>query len=138
MTENRTVVIVDDTEDMRLIASTIIRRSPEGKNLDIAEAASADDGLRLIEARVRGAVPTLVLCDYRMPGKDGIDLFRALKARGLDRGCTFVLLTSVDNPAHRLEARAAGVETVIEKPFGVQAWRDLIGRLLGQWRVGAP
>jgi FixJ family two-component response regulator len=56
-----------------------------------------------------------VVSDYHMPGTNGMELFHAMRDRGLTT--PFVLMTAFATDQLRASARKAGVSCVLEKPF---------------------
>ena len=72
------------------------------------------DGAAALAALARGA-PDLLLTDLRMPGLDGIDLLRAVRAMPLD--LPVVLLTGHGDVGHAVQAMRAGAEDFLEKPY---------------------
>lgn len=128
-----TILVVDDDEDIRYIAMSTLRKiDPEGRYRHL-EVAGADAALAQVEELAGEGVPLLVLCDYRMPGRNGVEVAQAM--RGLKRRIPlwFVLLTSMGAPATATEARAAGVDRVLEKEFSVAAWTKQLGGLIDEW-----
>ena len=97
------VVVVDDHRLVRAGLRTIIDASPD---LDVV--GEAGDGAQAV-AVVREAAPDVVLMDLSMPGVDGIEAIRRLRAAGLDT--PVVVLTSfaeAERVRSALEAGAVG------------------------------
>lgn len=69
----RTVLVVDDEPDVRLIARLVL----QADGFDVKEVAS---GEAVIEQLQQGAPPDVLLLDVRMPGIDGWELLRRLRA----------------------------------------------------------
>ena len=67
MTENLSVLIVDDSEDLRELLSLVIQRHPDGWEV----VATAAEGEQAIE-EARTSQPDLVLLDIAMPVMDGM------------------------------------------------------------------
>lgn len=59
----------------------------------------------------------MVITDYLLPGMDGLDLVRAIRAR--DRIVPIILMTAYGEKDLLLEAFKAGCDSVIEKPFAL-------------------
>jgi CheY-like chemotaxis protein len=73
--------------------------------------------------------PDLILMDLRMPGMDGIAAVRHLRASG--SGTSIIAVTASILPETEGEARAAGVDAFLLKPFRETRLFALIGELLG-------
>jgi two-component system chemotaxis response regulator CheY len=104
----RSVLIVDDDPFIRKLVSTTLE--------DVAgfELHQAEDGEQAI-ALASDVDPAIVFLDIDMPKLNGIDACRALRKDGL-RG-TIVMLTAAGTAEHEQEARAAGADLFLTKPF---------------------
>lgn len=71
-----------------------------------------------------------VILDINLPGIDGIETVRRLRAieKGTDRHTPVVALTSSAMPQHREICLAAGMDDYMSKPFSVEAFRKLLLR----------
>src|SRR5713226_4091851 len=67
--------------------------------------------------------PDLILCDYKMPGLDGRQLYEKLRGREQTRHIPFIFVASRSDIEERLRPLVEGVEDFIPKPFFV---RDLV------------
>lgn len=113
MTEGpRTVLIVDDDIDIRLLVRTIL----ESSGLGVEVVGEAVDGLHALE--VYGTldhpeVPDVVILDNRMPGRDGMDV--AAEILDQEPGQRIVLFSAFVTP--EIEARAVelGVAACVGK-----------------------
>lgn len=87
------------------------------------------DGLGALAA-VDAQTHDLVLVDLRMPGMDGVDFARALRAGGGPAaGLPVVALTAHAGQAERALCRAAGMDGFLSKPIEPGELRDLIDAL---------
>ena len=84
-------------------------------------------------AATRGPRPDLVMCDYRLPGDDGVDVIRRLRAL-LGQDLPAVLITG--DTAPEATARAEGC-LVLHKPLTHDQLRAAIGPLLAARRAQA-
>ena len=88
----------------------------------VEQAASAEDGLVLIEANP----PALVLLDLDLPGMSGLDLARKLKADARLQRIPIVAISASVMKDERNQARQAGCAGFLEKPFDIQELRRLV------------
>jgi len=85
-----------------------------------AAADGADALLKIVDDP-----PDLILCDYRMSGLDGRQLYDKLRARKQTKQIPFIFLASRSDIEERLRPMVEGVEEFVVKPFFV---KDLIRR----------
>jgi len=86
-------------------------------------SAAADGGDALL--KIVDDPPDLILCDYRMPGLDGRQLYEKLRARQQTRHIPFIFLASRSDVEERLRPIVEGVEEFVVKPFFL---KDVIRR----------
>jgi len=106
-----TIVVVEDHDDSRRVFSIFLRRL--GAN--VIEAANAVEGLEAVKT----LRPNLVLSDITMPGMDGFDLLREIRALGPQAGGSVpvVALTALLTQADRAHILNAGFQACLAKPF---------------------
>ena len=88
----------------------------------ICEVVLADDGADAL-LKVIDEPPDAILCDYKMPGLDGRQLFEKLRGRQTPRHIPFLFMASRADIEERLRPLVDGVEDFITKPFLV---KDLV------------
>ncbi|MDP9337810.1 MAG: response regulator [Acidobacteriota bacterium] len=88
----------------------------------ICEVVLADDGADAL-LKVIDEPPDLILCDYKMPGLDGRQLFEKLRGRQSTRHIPFLFMASRADIEERLRPLVDGVEDFVTKPFLV---KDLV------------
>jgi CheY-like chemotaxis protein len=86
------------------------------------EIVNASDGADAL-LKVIDDPPDMILCDYKMPGLDGRQLFEKLRAREATRHIPFLFMASRADIEERLRPLVDGVEEFIPKPFLV---KDLV------------
>lgn len=107
MSSEAVVHVVDD--DLAVRRSLAFLFASDGLPVRLHESASAFlDGLEAMQ-------PGCLLTDVRMPGLDGIELLRRLKARGL--GFPVIVMTGHADVPLAVEAMKEGAVDFIEKPF---------------------
>ena len=120
------VLVVDDTAVNRELVKLML----EPLGLQIEEAAGGADGVQAAMTRPYD----LILMDVRMPGVDGLEATRLIRAvSALNRRTPILALTADVQPENALACRGAGMDDVLAKPI-VPA--ELIGKLM-QWGAGA-
>ena len=103
------ILVVDDDPD----ALTLIRRQLEGLQAVVCLAESAQEAVREFTA----FRPDLLVCDIGMPGKDGYELIREIRALERDRHKTpAIALTAFARPEDRDRAMEAGFQLHLSKP----------------------
>jgi DNA-binding response OmpR family regulator len=109
------VLIVDDEATIR----DIVRRYLTAEGFEVTEAAEGDDALRQLE---RGR-PDLVILDVMMPGMDGLDVLRRMRATS---DVFVILLTAKAEELDKLVGLSIGADDYITKPFSP---RELVARV---------
>jgi two-component system chemotaxis response regulator CheY len=109
------VLIADDSGTMR----TIIRRSLEA--VGVTDTAEAADGAQAI-AMFKPGQFDLVLTDWNMPGKTGLDVAREIRTQ--DKQVPIVMITTESEKSRVLEAIQAGVSDYLVKPFTPDSLRS--------------
>ena len=93
----------------------------------MAEAGLAEEGL----ARIEYEDFDVILVDLRMPGMDGMEAIRRIRARGDAKAELPVIVITADTGADlREQCLEAGADDVLFKPVAMDALFDSIGRVL--------
>lgn len=103
------VLIVDDTPTNISVLAQTLRQA--GLSIRIA-----NDGLSAL-TQVRKACPSLILLDVQMPGIDGFETCRRLKADAGTRQIPVIFMTALSDKASRVEGLSLGAVDYIAKPF---------------------
>ena len=126
-----TILLVDDDQDiLRLLTMTL---RPEGYRL-----LSATDGNAALEI-ARAERPDLLLLDWNMPGRNGLEVCRALRAESDPdlHNVPVVLLTAQVGEEDTAVGFAAGVTDYVTKPFKPAYIRARVQTWLRRKRAGA-
>lgn len=119
------VLIVDDSSVMRKIVEQSVRHA--GFDLDrVLEASNGSDGLKM--ARDGGI--DLILTDINMPGMDGIEFLRQLRAQNGASRVPVMMITTEGTERRVLEAIALGAGGYLRKPFSEDQVRRQLSELL--------
>ena len=119
--EGKKVLVVDDDPTF----CEIMRKFLEGRGYMVAEAYDSHQALVLYSQ----ARPNVVLLDVRMPGKDGLQVLRELKA--VDPTANIIMLTAVQDQELAHRAKAAGAAKYITKPINLDYLDTTIATAMG-------
>ena len=117
------ILAVDDQEDNR----SILRDRLTAAGYEIAEAV---DGQQAVELAER-LVPDLILMDIQLPGIDGYEATRRIKANPLLKAIPIIAVTSYALSGDDEKAFEAGCDAYIPKPFSPRALLAKIQTYLG-------
>lgn len=116
------VLLVEDNEDNRTIYSTILRHYGH----HVVEAATGEEGIRL----AREVQPGVILMDVAMPGIDGWEATRRLKADPATAAIPVIALTAHAMAEDRQRAEDAGCEGYLAKPVEPRRVVEEVERML--------
>jgi len=102
------VLVVDDAEAIRTYLANLLEL--KGYDVDTAE-----DGRRALALLEGGAAPDLIILDVMMPGVDGIETLRRIRA--LDEETPVIMLSVVGKASTIVEAMKLGAADYLNKPF---------------------
>jgi len=114
------VLVVDDDPLVRNLLSAVLHDA----NFDLDEAVDGQDALTIAASRQ----PDVVVLDVMMPGIDGYEVCRTLRADPGFATTRIVILTAKSMPGAREEAFRAGADAFFTKPFSPL---DLIETVMG-------
>ena len=123
----QSVLVVEDTEEIRELVCTVLRRA----GMDVRAVASGAEAL----AEVRRAAPDVVVLDLGLPDADGTEVCRQIRA---ESECYVLMLTARAEEVDLLIGLAVGADGYMAKPFSP---RELVARvqaMLRRPRVPAP
>jgi len=115
---NSRILIADDDAGLRQLMRLILAR----EGFEVIEAADGEQALALA---ITGD-PALILLDVMMPGLNGYDVCRRLKADQRTGRVPVVFVSAAEDVVHRNEVQRLGAVACIKKPVGP---RDLVARI---------
>ncbi|HEY8736546.1 MAG TPA: response regulator transcription factor [Candidatus Dormibacteraeota bacterium] len=124
MADQPHVLVVDD--DAKIAAALRRALIYEGYQVEVAP-----DGVIAL-ARARERMPDLAILDVMMPGIDGLEVTRRLRAEG---DLPILMLTAKDGTADRVRGLDSGADDYLVKPF---AYEELLARVRALLRRRAP
>ncbi|NVK30746.1 MAG: response regulator [Gammaproteobacteria bacterium] len=113
------ILIVDDSKAMRLLVKRILRQVGVDTD-DTIEAADGQEGVEQVMAHQ----PELVISDWNMPNKNGIEFLREIRAKQYTGKFGFV--TTETSREMREIAINAGAQFMIGKPFTPESFQSTI------------
>jgi CheY-like chemotaxis protein len=116
------VLIVDDNAQNLKLARVVLAN----EGFEVYTASSAEDALQVL----RTVTPRLILMDLQLPGMDGLELTRRLKADPATRAVPVIALTAYAMKGDGEKAFAAGCDGYITKPIDVGRLPMVVGSYL--------
>jgi two-component system cell cycle response regulator DivK len=117
-----TILIVEDNDKNMKLARDILK----AKGYATLEALTGEEGVKLAKEKV----PDLVLMDIQLPGINGIEAFRQIRADEKTARIPVVALTASVTPTDRSEINAAGFDAFIGKPINLREFVETVKRLI--------
>jgi two-component system cell cycle response regulator DivK len=115
-----TVLIVEDNDKNMKLARDVL----QAKGYQTLEAETGEEGVRLAKERT----PDLVLMDIQLPGINGIEAFKQLRADPKTARIPVVALTASVTPTDRSQITAAGFDAFVGKPINLKEFLDTVKR----------
>ena len=117
-----TVLIVEDNEKNMKLARDVL----QAKGYQTLEAETGEEGVRLAKERK----PDLVLMDIQLPGINGIEAFKQIRADPKTARIPVVALTASVTPTDRSQITAAGFDAFVGKPINLKEFLDTVKRFI--------
>ena len=117
-----TILIIEDNDKNMKLARDILN----AKGYRTIEAVTGEEGVKLAKEKL----PDLVLMDIQLPGMNGIEAFRQIRADAKTSGIPVVALTASVTPTDRSEITAAGFDAFIGKPISLKEFVETVKRLV--------
>lgn len=118
----KTALIVDDSESIRLLLSTILKDA----DYDVLEGINGSDALDKLSA----SDVDIIVTDLKMPVMDGVELIRNVRRNARYQFIPIVMITSDFRSARIQEGWAAGANELIIKPFSVRQLLETVEGML--------
>jgi len=106
----KSLLVIDDEPGHRLMVRAVM----EDAGWSVSEAASAEEGLKLLRARTGGGSPSVILLDMKMPGMDGMQALAHVQE--MSPGLPVVMLTAYGTVGSAVEAMKRGAFDYLTKP----------------------
>lgn len=118
------ILVVDDNEDN----ANIIRDYLEARGYPITVAYDGDEAMSMFES----VKPSIVLLDVMMPGRDGWQVCREMKASPYGRQIRVIMVTALQDWMDKRQALETGADDYVEKPFELAKLASVVERNAAQ------
>ena len=122
-----TVLVVDDEPDIR----EVMRFALENAEFRVAEAGHADEARKFLSSEN----PDLILLDWMLPGRSGLELAQQLKQNPKTRGVPIIMISARGEEEDRVKGLDTGADDYIAKPFSP---REMVARVKAVLRRTKP
>ena len=116
------VLIIEDNEKNMKLARDVL----QARGYRTLEAVTGEDGVRL----AKEGKPDLVLMDIQLPGINGIDALRQLRADPATARVPIVAFTASVTPTDRTQITQAGFDGFLSKPINLKEFLETVKRVL--------
>ncbi len=106
---SRRILVIEDHEDNRQIMNDTLSAA----GFEMIEAVTGDAGVAMAESER----PDLILMDIQLPGIDGYEATRLIKAKPALRHIPIIVVTSYALSGDEVKAKEAGCNAYLAKPF---------------------
>ncbi len=123
MQSNKKILVADDDARNRKLLETLLTSGGH-------QVATVDSGQAALAAAI-AEPPDLVLLDLMMPGMDGFEVLRRLKALPDLQDIPVVMVTALDDSGSRARMEAAGAAGLLIKPVDRWQLKEILENVLG-------
>ena len=126
---NELILIVEDNEKNRKLVRDIL----QFKGYPLLEAETAEEGIRLAKEKM----PALILMDFHLPGMNGIEAFKVLRADPRTSSIPIIAVTASAMTEDRKRIIDAGFDGLQTKPINVKEFLETVAATLKKYAGAA-
>jgi len=115
-----TVLIIEDNDKNMKLARDVL----QNKGYQTLEAVTGEEGVKLAKENI----PDLVLMDIQLPGINGIEAFKQIRADAKTAKIPVIALTASVTPTDRSAITAAGFDAFVGKPINLKEFLETVKR----------
>ena len=123
MSIEKNILIVDDSESIRLVVSLGLKEA----GYNVVAGINGQDGLRLLEENK----VDLIISDLNMPIMDGITFLKEVRKHDRYKFLPLLSLTTESQESKKIEAKQAGATGWIIKPFVKEKLLAVVKKVIG-------
>jgi two-component system chemotaxis response regulator CheY len=122
MQDIRRVLVVDDSPTVCRMVETLLREC------GFEQIEAVQDGKTALD-RLRTSPFEIIICDWEMEPMNGLEVLNGVRRRQETRAIPFILMSAKKEPRWVLEAKQAGADCLISKPFDATTLRGKIAQI---------
>jgi two-component system cell cycle response regulator DivK len=122
---NLILIVEDNDKNLKLVRDVL-----QAKGYATIEAGTAEEGIRLALERQ----PNLILMDIQLPGMNGIDALKSLRADPATAAIPAVAVTASVMQQDRKLITAAGFDAYVGKPINIREFLETVRSVLERSR----
>ena len=131
---NKSILLVDDSADDVELTMRALRSSDVREPILVAsDGAEAIEHLFGVEGEARPALPALVLLDLKLPGINGVDVLKRIRADARTRTLPVVILTSSNERIDLLTCYRLGANSYVRKPVAFSEFLSAARQIATYW-----
>lgn len=105
----KNILIIDDELSIRMLLENYL-----GKTYHVVTKANGMEGMKYLED---GNIPDLIVADIQMPGLDGYEMLKQVRASGFFKNIPMIMLSGIESSQERIKCLKMGADDYIVKPF---------------------
>ena len=125
MLKGSNILVVDDQKDIRGLLRSMLKTMGAG---NVFEAASGEEAFAFLSSGSSVDRVSCILCDWNMPGMDGLSLLKKLREAG--NNTAFIMVTGRTDMDSVIKAKRNGASDYVAKPFSPEDLRVKITQTL--------
>lgn len=127
------LLLIEDNEDDIDLVRYAIHRSAADSSIDLVVSRSGEEGLAYLSqpllVKNQSELPALILLDIKLPGIDGLDVLRQIRAHPVVGRLPVVLLTTSDSEEDVDNGYRFGANSFVRKPDELSSFCSLFNQL---------
>ena len=127
----KTILLVEDNPDHEALALRALSKHNTAANIKVARDGA--EALAVLLGPATDAIPDLVLLDLQLPGVDGLEVLKRIRADARTRFIPVVVLTSSDEERDIVSSYSLGANSYIRKPVDFESFMDATRQLGLYW-----
>ena len=120
----RKILVVDDS----VLVAEAVKAKLESSSYEVSLAYSGEEALE----KVKGEMPDLMILDVYMPGIDGFEVCRRIKANPQTRHAAVIAMTAYSSPEAEQNILECGAQACLGKPLEIEALLQQMDQALAE------